>query len=99
ELGKPDAKRLKKAIGRSKKVTVFSYGGQDVEQWLESIKKDASIRHGITAFRIDKEPLEQLAGMAERTMQIGMMIQDDLVHVSFGSEMIEFKLYNLLDRA
>ena len=99
ELGKPDAKRLKKAMGRSKKVTVFSYGGQDVEQWLEGIKKDASIRHGITAIRIDKEPLEQLAGMLERTMQIGLMIQDDLVHVSFGSEMIEFKLNNLLDHA
>ena len=98
ELGKPDAKRLKKAIGRSKKVTVFSYGGQDVEQWLESVKKDASIRHGIKAYRMDKEPLERFAGLVERTMQLGVMIQDDLVDVSFGSEMIEFKLYNLLEQ-
>lgn len=99
ELGKPDAKRLKKAMGRSQRVTVFSYGGQDVEQWIDSIKKDASVRHGITAYRMDKEPLEQFAGLVERTMQIGLMIQDDLVHVSFGSEMIEFKFYQMLDNA
>lgn len=96
EIGKPDAKRLKKALGRSKNVSVFSYGGQDVEQWIESILKDASVNQKISAFRFDKEPVEQLASLVERTMELGIMIQDDLIHVSFDGNMIEFKLETLM---
>ena len=98
ELGKPDPKRLRKALGRSKQLTVYSYGGQDVDQWLDSVKKDASVRGRISIVRLDREALDEFSGLIERTMQLGIMIQDDVVHLSFKDQMIDFKLVNLMER-
>lgn len=92
ELGKPDPKRLKKALGRSDSVTVFTYGGQDVEQWLEGIQKDAAVRNKITIYRLEAEAIGSFATRVQRTMRIGFMIQDDHVHLSFDGEMLEFKI-------
>lgn len=97
ELGKPDAKRLRKAIGRSDLVTVFTYGGQDVDQWLESIQKDAAVRQKITIYRLQARAIELFAARLQRTMRVGFMIQDDHVHLSFDDEMLEFKVELLME--
>lgn len=97
ELGKPDPKRLKKALGRSKAVSVYSYGGQDVDQWLASVTKESSVNGKLNAYRFDKEPVEQFAAALKRTADLSIMIQDDLVHVTLDGVMFEFKVETLME--
>jgi len=96
ELGKPDVKRLRKALGRSHSVTVMCYGGQDVEQWLESVNKDSAVRARINIYRIDVDALKTLAEKVARTMQLSVMVQDDLVHLTYDGQLFEFQVQELM---
>jgi len=97
ELGKPDPKRLKKALGRSAAVSVYSYGGQDVDQWLASVQKESGVNGRINAFRFDTAPVEKFAQALKRTAELSIMIQDDVLDLTLEGEMFEFKVERLME--
>ncbi|OHX12318.1 YaeQ family protein [Chromobacterium sphagni] len=76
ELGEPDEKRLKKACSRSDKVILYSYGGRASEVWWSQIENKLSRLDKLEVFRIDSEALQQLTGLAQRSMQLNITIQD-----------------------
>jgi uncharacterized protein YaeQ len=89
EIGKPDAKRLKKALGRSQAVTVFSYGGQDLEKWLADISKDYALVKNIRIFVLRFDDMDRFVDRIERSAQLSVMIQDNLMHITLGDEVFE----------
>ncbi|KUM02304.1 YaeQ family protein [Chromobacterium subtsugae] len=76
ELGEPDEKRLKKACSRADKVVLYTYGGRASEVWWSQIENKLSRLDKLEVFRIDFDALQTLAGLAQRSMQLNVTIQD-----------------------
>lgn len=95
ELGQPDVKRLRKACGRSKQVVVYTYGGQGVELWHESIRKDLLKLSNIAIIRVDIEAIQALTKYLQRTLSVNCMIQDDTITVNIDDSLIEVKFSSL----
>lgn len=89
ELGLPDAKRIKKACNQSEKVRVYAYGGQGVENWLQSNRKELIRHSNLEMFRFDDELITQFSDQIERTMSLACMIQDGQVNVSWNDQMLD----------
>ena len=87
ELGLPDAKRIKKACSQSKQVKLYAYGGQGVNNWWDSIKKDVCKQGNITIYRFDLEPVENFAKGIARTTSLSCMIQDGSINLSWADQM------------
>ena len=83
EVGQPDDRRLLKAAGRADQVDVYSFGSSTSSWWSSTANKISRAPH-ITAWWVEPEQSQALAGLTQRTMQLTLNIQDSLVFV--GSE-------------
>ena len=75
ELGRPDAKRLAKACGRSKAVVVYAYTASS-EQWWEPIAEGLARFRNLSVYRFDPEETLGLESLVRRSMKLSCMIQD-----------------------
>jgi len=82
ELGLPDESRLRKACNRSKQVVLYTYGGRSVPIWWEKNKAKLARFNNLTCVNLNPEAAEQLAGMAQRAMNLQVTIQDGEVTFS-----------------
>jgi uncharacterized protein YaeQ len=82
ELGLPDESRLRKACNRSKQVILYTYGGRGVPIWWDKNKPKLARFNNLTCVNLDPEATEQLAGLAQRAMNLQVTIQDGEVTVS-----------------
>lgn len=92
ELGTPDAKRLKKGMGRSRKVSVLTYEGQESDKWIESVTRDLNLNNKLQIVRVDREQIQPLVESVERGMQMNVMIQDNEAHLSFADVFINLQI-------
>ena len=95
ELGLPDSKRLRKASGRAKDVVVYAYGGQKVPPWFEGLAKDMRRLDNVEIIQVDLEAIDQLVPLVQRTMELGVMIQDGATSVTLGDSYVELTLSRL----
>lgn len=75
ELGLPDEKRIRKALGRSPHVIVYSYGGGNADIWWQKNQQKFSKLKGLSVYRISEEDVDALAKLVARTMQIQCTIE------------------------
>jgi len=86
ELGNPDEKRLRKACGRAKKVTVYCYNKRSAEQWWLQSQSELERFKNLSVVLIPEEFVEPLAGMAKRNMELQVTIQDGELWVADGKQ-------------
>lgn len=89
DLGLPDLKRIRKAAGRSKQVVIFAYGGQKVSPWFEGVAKDLDKLTHATVIKIDMSGIEALVSNVERTMEMSVIVQDQVISVTLGDSFSE----------
>lgn len=80
DVGLPDPKRLKQALGRAESVRVLAYGETRIEPWWA--KHAAAFRalgDGLEVLALDDAPCEALAALAERSMRLSVTVQDGAV--------------------
>jgi len=94
ELGQPDEKRIMKACGRSKRVTVYTYGGAASAWWKSAADKVAKARN-LTVWQIPDEQCEELGALADRSMDIQITVQDGAIYISEGDRSVELTLQAL----
>ncbi|MFI3246511.1 MAG: YaeQ family protein [Ferrimonas sp.] len=82
ELGTPDETRLRKACGRAQQVVLLAYGDNSVAVWWQKNQGKFSKMRNLTVLQIDDAAAEQLAAMANRTMDLGVTISDGEISVS-----------------
>ncbi len=82
ELGTPDEARLRKASGRAQRVVLLAYGDNSVAVWWQKNQGKFSKMRNLTVLQIDDAAAEQLAAMANRTMDLGVTISDGEISVS-----------------
>jgi uncharacterized protein YaeQ len=88
EVGQPDDKRLMKASGRARKVTVFAFQSS-TPIWWEGLANKVSRATNLTVWQIPTEQSQALATMAQRSMQLQFTVQDGAVWVNDGQDTVE----------
>ncbi len=92
ELGQPDERRLRQASGRSKAVTLLTYGGNAPQIWWQQNKAKLSNIKNLSVWNIDEQQSKALADIAERSMRIQVMLDTDQISISSENHALEISL-------
>lgn len=96
ELGLPEEKRLKKAVGRAKKVRLYTYGEGAQDIWWQKNASKLSQLKNLEIFSLPSHATQQIAALATRSMQLNITIQDGDVWLSDANNSVEIKPIQLL---
>lgn len=88
ELGQPEEKKLVRACGRSKRVTVFTYGGTSGAWWAAVSAKLARVRN-LTVWQLPPEQVTALGALADKSMDLQVTVQDGAWWVGCGERSVE----------
>lgn len=82
DLGLPDEKRIKKASGRSNKVSIFTYNSFKTKVWLEKIRPYIINNKKISVFHFEESAPGELTKLVEKSMSLNCLIEDDHIILS-----------------
>jgi uncharacterized protein YaeQ len=82
EVGQPDDRRLAKACGRAERVTLYIYSNAAPIWWAAIQGKLARLRN-LQVWQLPAAQSQELAGLAQRSMQLQVTVQDG--HIWFGN--------------
>ena len=94
EVGQPDDKRLLRAAGRARRVSVYSYAAS-TPIWWAGIANKLARASNIAAWQIDATQSLALATLAQRSMQLQLTVQDGTAWLGDGQQSIEITLQRL----
>jgi uncharacterized protein YaeQ len=81
EVGQPDDRRLAKACARADRVAIYAYGSA-VPVWWAGIENKLTRLRNLDVWRLLPEQAQALAGLAQRSMQLQVQVQDGHVWIS-----------------
>lgn len=88
DVGQPDEKAMTKASGRSEQVCVYAYN-HAADVWFKGIENKIARLQNLHVFYIPSQQSQELAKMANRTMQLQATIQDGHVMMSDGQQSLD----------
>jgi len=88
ELGYPDVRRIKKALSRSERVSVYSSGAQGFRQWWKQEGERIVAMTNVSCRYLPKQALAPLLAQLSRNMSLVCMIEDGVMHLSWDAGMI-----------
>ena len=88
EVGLPDDRLLRRACGRSDRVTVYTYGRR-AGTWWHGIRDAISRLDRLTVWQIDDDEAHRLLSFAERGMSLQRTVQDGTTWLSNEQQTIE----------
>lgn len=88
EVGLPDDRRLSKACGRARRVTLYTYASS-TPVWWAAIQNKLVRLANLAVWQLPAEQSQALAGLAQRSMQLQFTVQDGQLWVGDGRESIE----------
>jgi uncharacterized protein YaeQ len=94
EVGQPDDRRLAKACGRADRVSVFAYASS-VPVWWSALRAKVTRLANLAVWQLPSAQSQALAGLAQRSMQLQVTVQDGLVWVADSSQSIEVQPHRL----
>ena len=92
ELGMPDEKRLRKACGLARQVTLYCYGPRAPQVWWDSIKNKVTRFDNLRVIHVSADSDAALAESTQRSMQLQAMIQDGQVWFGSAEHSVEMGL-------
>lgn len=96
ELGQPEEKRLVRACGRSKDVTVYTFGSAaTVAAWWAGVSGRLAKVRNLTVWQIPAEQAEALGTLAGKTMDIQITLQDGVYFIGEGERSVELSLLRM----
>lgn len=81
EIGQPDEQRIRRACGRAREVMVYTYGGRATQLWWDKNSTALARCKNLTVVDLPPTACSVLAAMADRNLQLQVMIQDGLVQL------------------
>jgi uncharacterized protein YaeQ len=88
DCGQPDDKRLMRAAGRADRVSVLGYSAS-TPIWWSGIATKITRAANIDVWQIPAAQSQELAALAQRTMQLQVSIQDGSVWVGDATRSVE----------
>ncbi len=92
ELGLPDDRLLRRAAGRSARLTLVAYGGRAVDVWWAQNRADLARVKNLTVVEVPFEANDGLEKLADKYMKISATIQDGEIMLSDGKTTVSLKL-------
>ncbi len=90
EVGQPDERLLRRACGRSDRVSVYAYG-RGLDQWWQQNAAAFGRQDKLTVWKLEPADCAALAALAGRGMQIQSTIQDGQVMLSVADETLHIE--------
>ncbi len=91
EVGLPDEKRLRRACGRAKRVTVLTYGGRTADLWWEQNQELLNKQDKLAIINLRTEESRALGNVAVRTMEINCTVQEGGLWLVIGGETLHIE--------
>ena len=88
DIGQPEDKRITRACGRSKHVTIYSFSSATPTWWSGVATKLSRITN-LKVWQIPAEQSQQLATLADRGMDLQVTLQEGMLYVSEGTKSVE----------
>ena len=88
EVGQPDDKRVMKACGRARRVTVWAFQNS-TPIWWDNLTNKVSRANNLTVWQIPTEQSQALGALAQRSMQLQVSVQDGTVWINDGQTTVE----------
>ena len=88
EVGQPDERRLLRATSRVERVSVYSFSSS-TPVWWKGIESKLTRARNLSVWQIPSEQSQALAGLAQRTMELQVTVQDGGIWVGDGQRSIE----------
>lgn len=96
EVGQPEPDRVKKAQGRSEKVSIYLFG-KSADTWWQ-LNQNAVTRFERTRVRqISWDTVQQLMQLLSRTMRLNVTISEGLVYVADDKTSVEVSVAELFN--
>lgn len=95
DVGIPDEKLIRKACGRAKQVTVYSYGGRVADMWFAQNRAQFERQKNLNIINLPSVSTRDLPKLVRRTMNLQCTIQDGQVWLSNGETSIEVERVKL----
>ncbi len=90
EVGQPDDRRLSRACGRARRVTLYSYIAS-TPVWWAAIQNKLTRLSNLGVWQIAADQSQALAALAQRSMQLQFTVQDGVVWVGNGQDSVEIQ--------
>lgn len=94
DLGQPEEKRLVRACGRSKRVTIYTFSNTSAAWWSGVAGKLSRVRN-LTVWQFLPEEVKALGTLADRLMKLQITIQDGIITVDGGGKSAELSPHRL----
>ena len=95
DIGQPEEKRILRACGRARRVTIYSYG-TSTTAWWGKIESKLTRTRNLTVWELPAEKTEALAAFVDRSMDLQFTIQDGILLISLGTQSIEITPVKLM---
>jgi uncharacterized protein YaeQ len=95
EIGQPEEKRLVRACGRSRKVTVYGFNNTTAAWWAGVAEKMSKVRN-LAVWQLPPAPVKDLAALVDRTMTLQITVQDGVITVDGGGKSVEIAAVRLV---
>lgn len=99
DVGQPDARGIRRACSRAKRVVVLCYGGRAADLWWLQQRAALERLKNLSLFALPAAGTRALAHLAARTMQLQCNIQEGQVSVIGGSAIVSLEPVTLLRAA
>lgn len=91
EVGQPDEKRVLRACGRARRVTVYAYGNR-AELWWKPIADKLERAKNLVVWRIPSSAIQALEKLAARNMELQCTVQEGQLYFSNAAETVQIEL-------
>lgn len=88
EIGQPEEKRLVRACGRSRQVTVYCPTATAPTWWAGVAEKLAKVRN-LTVWQLPPDQVQQLGKLADKAMTLQVTVQDGMITIDGGGKSVE----------
>ncbi len=95
DVGQPEEKLLRRASGRARQVVVYTYGGQVAELWWRKNQINLERIRNLTVMNLPLVVSRALAALAQRSMQLRCVMQEQHIWLSDESHEVEIDLVTL----
>jgi uncharacterized protein YaeQ len=92
EVGRPDIERLRKACGRAKQVSVYTYGGHAADIWWSQIGPKLDRFSNLFIYSFAENSTEAVMPIISRTMVLQATIDDNSLWLSDGTTSVDILL-------
>ncbi|MCU7836574.1 MAG: YaeQ family protein [gamma proteobacterium symbiont of Taylorina sp.] len=90
-LGQIDEKQLRKSLGRSKQVIIFTHAGQKSSIWWKKNQPQYSQLNNLQIINVKSEDVEAIQSFVSRNMDLQATIQEGIIWLSDTSQTISIE--------